>query len=92
MFLSPVTGQDRTNVDETNFHHLVAAWFISCQVMVVATLIIRILAVLVSALVFLHFCPILNHEYYQTYSLFGASALEFLVSEYAVCIHTMSTQ
>lgn len=59
---------------------LLPPWFISCQVMLVGCLIIEIGAVLVSSLVFLHFCPILNHEYYQTYSMFGASALEFLVT------------
>ena len=58
------------------------AWFITCEVMVVGCLIVEVAVVLLVASVFLHFCPILNHEYYQTYGMFAAASMMFLVSKY----------
>jgi hypothetical protein len=59
---------------------LLPPWLISCQVMVIGCLLVEIAAVFIIASVFLHFCPILNHEYYQTYAMFAGSAMMFLVT------------
>ena len=61
--------------------HCVSAWFIACQVMATGCLLINIAAVILVALVFLHLCPIMNHEYHQTYAMFIAASLMFLSSE-----------
>ena len=33
------------------------------------------------AMIFLHFCPVMNHEYHQSYAMFAASGLCFFNSE-----------
>lgn len=57
---------------------ILTPWFMTCQVMVSGCLVISIIAVLVAIFVFLHFCPIINHRYYQTYGMFTVAALMFL--------------
>lgn len=37
---------------------------------------------IVTGLIFLHFCPIMNHEYLQTYGMFASGSMMFLVSKY----------
>lgn len=59
---------------------LLPPWFISVQVMVTASLLIELGAVIAAALLFLHFCPIMNHEYHQTYAMFACAALQFLAT------------
>merc|ERR1711976_708975 len=55
-------------------------WFISCQVMVTGTLLVELGTAAIVAMIFLHCCPIMNHEYLQTYGMFAASAMMFLVT------------
>jgi len=59
---------------------LMPPWFISCQVMVVGTLLLQLGTVILVAMIFLHCCPMMNHEYLQTYWMFAASAMMFLVA------------
>lgn len=59
---------------------LLPPWFISCQVLVTGTLLVEIGTVIIVAMIFLHCCPIMNHEYLQTYGMFSASAMMFLVA------------
>ena len=50
-----------------------------------ACLLIEMGTVVAAAFIFLHFCPIMNHEYHQTYAMFACSALQFLASKYRHC-------
>ena len=50
--------------------------------MATGCLLINIAACIIVACVFLHFCPIMNHEYHQTYAMFISASLMFLSSEY----------
>jgi hypothetical protein len=59
---------------------LTPPWFISCQVLVVGCLVIDIATCLVTASIFLHCCPIMNHEYLQTYGIFASASMMLLVS------------
>jgi len=45
---------------------------------------------IVTGLIFLHMCPIMNHEYLQTYGMFASGSMMFLVSKYSVCINASS--
>lgn len=58
------------------------AWFISCQVLVTGCLMVLIATMIVTGLIFLHICPIMNHEYLQTYGMFASGSMMFLVSKY----------
>lgn len=58
------------------------AWFISCQVLTTGCLMVLIANMIVTGLIFLHFCPIMNHEYLQTYGMFASGSMMFLVSKY----------
>ncbi|ESN89893.1 hypothetical protein HELRODRAFT_91254 [Helobdella robusta] len=58
---------------------LTPPWFITCQVLVVGCLLILITTSLIVAMIFLHQCPIMNHEYLQTYGMFSAGSLMILV-------------
>lgn len=59
---------------------LIPPWFISCQVLTVGCLITQIATVLLTAAIFLHFCPIMNHEYLQTYGVFASGSMMLLVT------------
>lgn len=63
----------------------ITAWFITCQVLTIGCLVILITTVIVASLVFLHFCPLMNHEYLQTYGMFVAGSLMLLVSKSDFC-------
>jgi len=43
---------------------------------------VLIATTLVTGLIFLHMCPIMNHEYLQTYGMFASASMMFLVSKY----------
>lgn len=59
---------------------LTPPWFITCQVLTTGCLMLEILTIVMTALIFLHCCPLLNHEYLQTYSMLAAGSMMFLVS------------
>jgi len=59
------------------------AWFISCQVLTTGCLMVLTATTIVTGLIFLHCCPIMNHEYLQTYGMFAAGSMMFLVSKYS---------
>jgi hypothetical protein len=59
---------------------LLPPWFISCQVMVTGCFILEISSTLIAASVFLHFCPLMHHFFHQTYAMFAAAAMMFLVT------------
>ena len=58
------------------------AWFISCQVLTTGCLMVLTTTTIVTGLIFLHCCPIMNHEYLQTYGMFASGSMMFLVSKY----------
>jgi len=43
---------------------------------------VLIATMIVTGLIFLHICPIMNHEYLQTYGMFASGSMMFLVSKY----------
>jgi hypothetical protein len=59
---------------------LIPPWFISCQVLTTGCLVIEIATAIVTGLIFLHCCPLMNHEYLQTYGIFAAGSMMFLVT------------
>jgi hypothetical protein len=59
---------------------LIPPWFISCQVLTAGCLMVEIATAIVTAFIFLHFCPIMNHEYLQTYGIFASASMMFLVT------------
>jgi len=59
------------------------AWFISCQVLTTGCLMVLAATTIVTGLIFLHICPIMNHEYLQTYGMFASGSMMFLVSKYS---------
>jgi hypothetical protein len=59
---------------------LTPPWFITCQVLTTGSLMIEILVTVMTGLIFLHCCPLLNHEYLQTYTMFAAGSMMFLVT------------
>jgi len=59
---------------------LLPPWLIAVQVLVTGCLTLFIATALTIAFVFLHFCPIMNHEYHQTYALFASAAMMFLTT------------
>lgn len=58
------------------------AWMITCQILVIGILLILIITVAIVAVTFYHLCPVINHQYHETYAMFAASALMFLDSKY----------
>ncbi|CAD5117395.1 DgyrCDS6169 [Dimorphilus gyrociliatus] len=56
---------------------LLPPWFITCQVLAIASIIICIVTCIMVMAIMLHFCPVLNHEYHQTFTIYFASALSF---------------
>jgi len=59
---------------------LTPPWFISCQVLTTGCLLVEIATALVTGFIFLHFCPVMNHEYLQTYGIFASASMMFLVT------------
>ncbi|ELT92572.1 hypothetical protein CAPTEDRAFT_167369 [Capitella teleta] len=68
---------------------LLPPWFMSVQVLVTGTLLIEIGTVITVAMIFLHICPIMNHEYLQTYGMFAAASMMFLVTMFTIIIGTV---
>lgn len=65
---------------------LIPPWFISCQVLTTGILIIEIATCIVTAMIFLHCCPLMNHEYLQTYGVFAAGSMMFLAAMVALVV------
>lgn len=59
---------------------LIPPWFISCQVLTTGCLVVEIATTIVTGMIFLHCCPLMNHEYLQTYGVFASGSMMFLVS------------
>jgi hypothetical protein len=59
---------------------LIPPWFISCQVLTTGCLMVEIATCIITGFIFLHFCPVMNHEYLQTYGIFASASMMFLVT------------
>jgi len=59
---------------------LTPPWFITCQVLTAGSLMIEIMTTISTGLIFLHCCPLMNHEYLQTYGMFAAGSMMFLAT------------
>ena len=62
------------------------AWFITVQVLVTMSLLCSLACVGMTAMIFFHFCPLMNHEYHQSYAMFAGSGLCFFNSKLLSCI------
>jgi hypothetical protein len=59
---------------------LTPPWFITCQVLTTGCLMIEIATTILTGLIFLHCCPLVNHEYLQTYGMFASGSMMILVT------------
>jgi len=57
---------------------LTPPWMITCQILVVGILLILVITVAIVAVTFYHMCPVINHQYHETYAMFAAASLMFL--------------
>lgn len=80
---------DREEKFEKLKEWLLPPWFITCQVMVTMNLICQFATIAIIAMIFLHFCPIINHEYHQSYAMFAASGLCFFITILTVIVGIM---
>lgn len=59
---------------------LTPPWFITCQVLTTGSLITMLFVTITVGLIFLHCCPLLNHEYIQTYGVITGASMMFFCS------------